>query len=108
MSTIDLSALLAPISEAAPAGSDVSFDPVFDAIKEARRSDAEYLSRGDWTSQLKTADWKKVIELASETLATRSKDLQISCWLCEALTQQHGFAGARDERRRRGGNEGRR
>jgi type VI secretion system protein ImpA len=96
MSTIDIQALLAPVSDGAPAGSDLSFEPVYDEIKEARRADADYLSRGDWTGELKTADWRKVIALAGDALASRSKDLQIAAWLCEALTQQHGFAGARD------------
>jgi type VI secretion system protein ImpA len=96
MSLIDFTALLAPISESAPSGSDVGFDPVYDEIKEARRADADYLSRGDWTGQLKTADWRKVIALGSDVLASRSKDLQIAAWLCEALVQQHGLAGARD------------
>src|SRR5262249_26244326 len=38
----------------------------------------------------------RVIALATEALATKTKDLQISAWLSEALVKQHGFTGLRD------------
>ena len=34
-----------------------------------------------------------MIDLATEALATKSKDLQIAAWLVEALVKRHGFAG---------------
>ncbi|HEX5127433.1 MAG TPA: type VI secretion system protein TssA [Rhodocyclaceae bacterium] len=96
MSTLNLEELLAPIPGAKPAGEDVSFDPIIDQIKEARRADADYLNQGDWKSEIKIAEWSKVKELATQVLTTQSKDLQVACWLAEALTQLHGFVGARD------------
>ncbi|MDA6077170.1 type VI secretion system ImpA family N-terminal domain-containing protein [Edwardsiella anguillarum] len=37
-----------------------------------------------------------MIRLTCEALATRSKDLQLTVWLCEALVQRHGLPGLRD------------
>jgi type VI secretion system protein ImpA len=42
------------------------------------------------------ADWNKVYELATEAIATHSKDLWITAWLIESLARLHGFAGLRD------------
>ena len=44
----------------------------------------------------KSPTWPAVIEMATEALTTKSKDLQITVWLVEALVKQHGFAGLRD------------
>jgi type VI secretion system protein ImpA len=54
------------------------------------------LSLGDWSRDIKVADWSAVTALAQEALATKSKDLQIAAWLVEALVKRHGFAGLRD------------
>ncbi|WP_410497876.1 type VI secretion system protein TssA [Chitinibacter sp. S2-10] len=94
MSILDLTSLLAPISPDSPSGQDVSFEPVIDEIKEARRADADYLSQGDWKTEVKSADWPAAKRLAIEVLSSRSKDLQVAVWLVEALSNQHGFAGA--------------
>jgi type VI secretion system protein ImpA len=94
--TIDFERLLAPISEDNPAGESVVYSGVYDEIREARRADDQNLSQGDWAYELKVADWRKVIELATEALADQTKDLQIAAWLGEALVKRHGFAGLRD------------
>ncbi|WCF13585.1 type VI secretion system protein TssA [Edwardsiella piscicida] len=96
MTILDMARLLAPIGEAHPAGEDISFDPLYDQIREARRADADYLGQGEWVSSLKQANWVEVIRLTSEALATRSKDLQLAVWLCEALVQRHGLPGLRE------------
>lgn len=92
--SIDISEWLKPVSDAAPTGEDVSFSDTFDKIREARRSDDPSLSQGDWEHDLKTANWRQVIELAGDVLANRSKDLQAAVWLGEALISQHHLAGA--------------
>jgi type VI secretion system protein ImpA len=92
---IDLEALLAPIPGENPAGQDVMYEGTHDAIKEARRAD-DGLSLGEWSRDVKVADWSAVIALAQEALATKSKDLQVAAWLVEALVKRHGFAGLRD------------
>lgn len=93
MPTIDLTPILTPIPGDNPAGADLRYAPLYDEIKEARRAD-DLLDRGDWSRELKTAEWGKVRALALEALATTSKDLQIAAWLLESLIQQEGFAGA--------------
>lgn len=93
--TLDMEALLAPIDGDHPAGESLRYAGTYDAIREARKADDD-LDQGDWVRATKTADWAAVIEIATEALATQSKDLQIAVWLVEALMQRHGFAGLRD------------
>jgi len=93
--TVDLDALLAPIPGDNPAGEEVRYAGPYDSISEARRAD-DVLDQGDWVRETKSADWRAVTILATETLSTRSKDLQIAAWMTEALVKQFGFAGLRD------------
>lgn len=95
-SVLDLDTLLAPIAGENPSGIDVRYTR-YDVIKEARRED-DGLPKGDWEEKgtVKVADWKKVVDISSETLATESKDLQIAAWLLEALVKEEGFPGLRD------------
>ena len=37
--------------------------------------------------------WAELAELALQVLETRSKDLEVACWLCEAQVRLEGFAG---------------
>ncbi len=92
---IDLEGLLNPISDESPSGEYLRYSGIYDEIGEARRAD-DPLMIGDETANLKTADFKKVIELSVATLEKQSKDLQIAAWLGEALIQEFGFAGLRD------------
>lgn len=94
-STLDIDTLLAPIPGENPAGESLLYAETYGAIKEARRADDE-LNQGEWKHDLKTSDWSAVIEIASAALATKSKDLQITVWLTEALVKQRGFPGLRD------------
>jgi type VI secretion system protein ImpA len=91
----NLEALLAPIAGDNPAGENLTYAGVVDEIREARRAD-EDLEQGEWKRDLKSADWPKVVALASTALATRTKDLQIAAWLTEALVRLHGLSGLRD------------
>ncbi|MFD0740117.1 type VI secretion system protein TssA [Lysobacter koreensis] len=90
---MELDALLAPITDAAPVGEDLSFSPEYDAIQEARRADDPSLEQGDWVTDLKSADWPTVAAHCTRLLQQRSKDLQLAVWWCEAHTQTQGFAG---------------
>jgi type VI secretion system protein ImpA len=92
---LDFEALLKPIAADKPAGKDIRYDGPHDAIRQARRSD-DGLAQGEWVREIKTADWPAVIEIATEALATKSKDLQVSSWLTEALAKRYGFPGLRD------------
>lgn len=89
---LDLDTILAPLPGENPAGIDMRYLPVYDEIKEARRAD-DLLDRGEWSRELKTADWAKVFSLSVEALTTKTKDLQLAAWLLEALIRTEGFQG---------------
>jgi type VI secretion system protein ImpA len=92
---IDLDRLLQPISEENPSGESLRYSGLYDQIVEARRAD-ENLNQGAWQTELKVADYHRVIELAEPALTTQTKDLQIAVWFSEALIKIHGFTGLRD------------
>lgn len=92
---LDIDVLLRPLSDENPAGESMRYSGVYDEISEARRAD-DNLNQGDWQSDLKVADYRRVIELAVPVLTSQSKDLQIAAWLTEAVVKEHGFAGLRD------------
>lgn len=99
---LDLSALLAPVSEAAPTGCDLRADAavgsIYYVLRDARTSarnreraaladgDADYIDRGDWAP---------ILEQVPQALISESKDLELVAWLIEALVRCHGFRGAR-------------
>ena len=87
--------LLNPIAGENPSGQNLRYAPVYDKIKEARREDDD-AAQGDWKIERKTADWPFVVKTAGETLATKSKDLQLAAWLTEALLKTQGIVGLRD------------
>lgn len=84
--------LLTPIPGEKPSGANLRYDPVYDKIKEARRVEDD-ANQGAWLRERKVADYKAVIKLAGDAMATRSKDLQLGAWLTEAMLFQEGFAG---------------
>jgi len=92
---IDFVALLNPIPGDKPAGESMRYEGAYDAIQEARRED-DTLPMGEWQREVKTADWRAVINLGTEVIATKSKDLQIAAWVVDALARRNGFAGLRD------------
>ncbi len=87
--------LLSPIPGSSPAGADLRYDPLYDKIKDARHQDDD-APLGDWERPRKAADFALVAKLASEALASRSKDLQLAAWLTEAQLRREGFPGLRD------------
>ncbi len=89
---IDIDAILAPIPGDNPAGEDLRYNPVYEEIKEARRSD-DALNRGDWQHEIKRSDWDKVITVSVNALTKKTKDLQIAAWLTEALINTEAFEG---------------
>lgn len=84
--------LLNPIPGDNPSGESLRYAPIYDQIKEARREE-EDIPQGEWQRERKKADWPLVVKLASEALATKSKDLQIAAWLTEAMLRREGFSG---------------
>ena len=89
----NVNSLLNPIRPDQPSGEDLSFSREFDAITEARRFDDPTIDQGEWQTDLKEADWGEVVEIATQLLESRSKDLRLAVWLTEASTCLNGFAG---------------
>jgi type VI secretion system protein ImpA len=84
--------LLNPISADKPAGENLQYAPIFEKIKEARREDDD-VPQGEWAHGRKVADWPLTIKLINETLATKTKDLQLTAWLAEAMLRREGVTG---------------
>jgi len=96
----DLAALLAPISEQAPAGTDLrtdySPDSLYYRLRDARaeaRATERAIEGGETTDSGTPPQWRTITELGTEATATRSKDLEIAAWLTEALLRSNGLAG---------------
>lgn len=94
-SVINLELMLQPISEENPSGEDLRYSGLYDEITEARRADDD-AAQGEWVTELKVSDFRKVIVLAAPALEKDTKDLQIAAWLSEALVREYGFVGLRD------------
>jgi len=106
----DLAALLAPIAQEAPAGTDLREDyspnSLYFRLRDARAEarDAERAADAprsetdpapaEGTSRIPLATrWRTVRELATEALVGHCKDLEIAAWLTEALVRSDGLIG---------------
>ncbi|HXC62440.1 MAG TPA: type VI secretion system ImpA family N-terminal domain-containing protein, partial [Nitrospiria bacterium] len=87
--------ILNPIPGENPSGQNLRYAPVYDKIKEARREEVD-LPQGGWSRELKLADSKVVIKLATEALSTKTKDLQLAAWLTEGLLREEDFGGLKE------------
>lgn len=99
---VDIDALLAPITDESPAGSDCRQDPspnsYYQQIKVARNAarTAERNNMFGGSSEEAEEHWRKVMDLAPRILREQSKDLEVASWLSEAMIRRHGFSGLRD------------
>lgn len=102
---IDFKHLLTPIAGDSPAGIDIrahatptsSFYRIKDARAAARAAERRAaMEEGAEGLIALTPEWRPVLELAPQILATESKDLEVAAWYAEALLRAHGFAGLRD------------
>ncbi|MBK6487318.1 MAG: type VI secretion system protein TssA [Gemmatimonadetes bacterium] len=87
-----IEALLTPVPGDNPAGTELRYDPRYEAVKEARREDPD-LPRGEHDGPRKLADWPVVLRVGRELVEKESKDLQLTGWLTEGLLNQHGLPG---------------
>lgn len=88
INTAFVESLLAPIKPESPAGDflrDKDPQAKFVAVETARNTSASTNNKNDW---------KNTVRLASDLLATGSKDLSLALWLTEALTRTEGITGA--------------
>jgi type VI secretion system protein ImpA len=89
---LDFERLLSPVSADNPCGESLRWDPVWDELSQFRKTRKDPLD----SSADQVPEWGKVARLASDVLATRTKDLLIAGWLTEALVRERGFPGFRD------------
>jgi type VI secretion system protein ImpA len=91
MTAIDLDGFLRPVSEDAPGGPDLEYDP---AYLEAFRTSLGAPERrmGDTVVAAEEPDWRQVRALAGDLL-TRSKDLRVAVLLTRALSHLQGLEG---------------
>ncbi len=97
--TIEIDSLLAPVSAAAPAGTNLRADAspksIYYKLKDARsgaraaerRADSEGAAAG------LLPEWQTILNLAPKALAETSKDLEVVVWFIEGLVRAHGFRG---------------
>ena len=98
---LDFSKLLAPIPGESPTGTDLRADPsaVSDlrttrtARDAATSAERQQIEKGDETI---APDWRPVLDRGTKALAEKTKDLDLTAWLIEALVRLRGFAGLRD------------
>lgn len=101
---LDFEKLSAPVPGDNPAGSDQRHDTspnslyysVKDSRQQAREAERQLSMAIDEDSSDYRPDWRPVLTLGQKLLAERSKDLEISAYIIEALVRLQGFAGARD------------
>ena len=90
---INVDELLEPISDEKICGDFLKYEKIYDDIQEYRREDDPRLPQGIWQTEIKRADWPKLINTCVDALKNKTKDLQLAAWLLEALTVTEGFAG---------------
>jgi type VI secretion system protein ImpA len=99
---IDISALLTPIEGELSVGNDLRLDTShgsnYSQIKDARRAarDAERNNMFDGDNTEAHEHWNKIFLLAPKVIAKQAKDIEIACWLTEALVRKSGFQGLKD------------
>ncbi len=94
MATIDVEALLAPVSEDSPCGENLEYDASFIEMVQAGEEKAAQ-QMGDSVIEAQPADWKTVRKL-SEELTRRTKDLRVGMLLTRALLHTAGPVGLAD------------
>jgi type VI secretion system protein ImpA len=91
MSSLDLEALLAPVSESAPSGGNLEYEPEFAALEEAALGKREQ-QIGNATIPGEPPNFS-VLFARSLELLKRSKDLRIAGHLTRAAIEKQSFAG---------------
>lgn len=91
MSSFDVEQLLEIVSDDAPAGENLEYDPEFGALEIAAQGKPEQ-SMGDEVKAAEEPDWEEVKNLALGLLS-RTRDLRIAIHLTTAATHLDGFAG---------------
>jgi type VI secretion system protein ImpA len=91
---IDIDQLLSSVSDEAPSGPDMEYDPLFGEMERAAASKEEQ-QYGDTIIPAEEPDWKVLKSKSLEVLA-KSKDLRAVIYLTRALIHTDGIVGLRD------------
>jgi len=92
MAVIDTESLLTPVTEDAPCGRDMEYEPAFLALQELARGKAEQVI-GDEVRAGQEPSWPEVQTAAQELFGT-TKDLRVAGLLHLSLIKSEGVAGA--------------
>lgn len=92
--TSDLTDLLAPISDAAPAGADPGVaDPAFQALQQTAKGQIDYVLDGkDEVAVYRPPNWSELRRQALDCLS-RARDVRLAVLLLRGMTAQEGAAG---------------
>lgn len=99
LNQIEIDKLLKPITKQSPCGKDLRKDTspesLYYTLKDLRLDARDIERQNEIADQPQdvTAQWQKIFELSHNILATKSKDIEITCWLIEASARLHGFNG---------------
>ena len=91
---LEVDKLLAAISDAAPSGPNLEYDPLFASIEKATQGKPER-RMGDTVIAAEEPDWREVRSKSIE-LFSRTKDLRLGVFLTKALLHTEGFLGLGD------------
>ena len=94
MPSVQLEALIAPISGDNPCGADLEYDPAFAELERAAQGKPEQ-QIGNTVVPAADPDWKVVERQATELLG-RAKDLRIGVHLANGLLRTRGLQGFTD------------
>jgi type VI secretion system protein ImpA len=91
MAVLDLGTLLAPISDMAPSGPNLEYDPAFAALERAAEGRPEQ-AMGGVITPAEPPEWGAVLEKGIALLG-RTKDLRVAVHVTRALLHRRGIGG---------------
>ena len=94
MSILDVDQLVAQISDDAPCGEDLEYEPEFGELERAALGKAAQVM-GDEEIEAEPPDWSTVYSLSQELMA-RSNDLRLAVYLTRSALSKHGPEGLAD------------
>ena len=89
MATLDVERLLQPVSEDAPSGENLEYDPTFAAFEQAAREKPEQ-QYGATIIPAEEPNWLEVQQLGTD-LTERTRDLRVACTLTLGLLKTEGL-----------------
>lgn len=94
MGRLNLEALLRPVSDVSPCGTNLEYEPDFGALERAAEGLPEQVI-GNAVTKAEPPDWPLVLEMGANLLG-RTKDLRVAMCLARALLITDGIEGLRD------------